>query len=68
MIGRQRASCPGIQLGQRAATISRAAAGGGSPPVPAFLLATLSGRFEFMLGSEALDNTTDATIEESSHS
>lgn len=34
-----------------------------APPAPAVLLETLSGRFEFMLGSEPLDKSTDATRE-----
>lgn len=36
-IGRQRASRPSIKLRHRTARINRAAAGGGSPPVPAVL-------------------------------
>ena len=50
MTGRQRASCPGMQLGQRAAT-------------EAGTSRTRSGTSELMVGREPLDNRTYATME-----
>ncbi|XP_069378691.1 nuclear factor 1 C-type isoform X3 [Paralichthys olivaceus] len=50
MTGRQRASCPGMQLGQRAATEAETSR-------------TRSGTSELTLGSEPLDNSTYTTIE-----